>query len=130
MSSGLTALVAREHVNELRRRAERRGPKVDGFAKPHAGTIELRLARADETSVVRRLAALDDAAELEGRVLLALIDGVAVAALSAQDQRVVANPFVPTEDAVTLLRLRAEHVLAPRKHRRRLLHRGSRLRVA
>jgi hypothetical protein len=128
MTSGLSALVAREHEDELRRDAERRRPKGDGFATPHADTIELRLAQADESPVVRRLAALDDAPELEGQILLALIDGVAVAALSVRDQRVVANPFVPTHDAVTLLRVRADHLLGSRRRRRR--HRFPRLRLA
>jgi hypothetical protein len=81
--------------------------------------VELRRAAADEAGVVRRLAALDDAREPEGPVLLALLDGEAVAALSLRDGRVVANPFVATADAVALLRLRAAHLSgapAPRRH--------------
>jgi hypothetical protein len=82
--------------------------------------MELRLARADETDTVRRLAALEDAPELKGQVLLALADGAAVAALSLDDERIVANPFILTGDAVALLRLRAEHLLGPRPRGRRL----------
>jgi hypothetical protein len=81
--------------------------------------IELRLAQPDEGRAIRRLAALDDAPELEGEILLALIDGDAIAALSLHDQRVVANPFLHTRDVVALLRLRAEH-MRPRRVRRRL----------
>jgi hypothetical protein len=77
-------------------------------ARVHA--VALRLADPGEAHVVRRLAALDDAPELDGRVLLALIDGEAVAALSLRDGRIVANPFVPTQEPVELLRLRAVHV--------------------
>lgn len=73
-------------------------------------TIELRPAHPDEADVVRWLAQLDDAPMLSGEVLLAVVDGEAVAALSLQDGRVVANPFVRTEDAVALLRLRASHL--------------------
>lgn len=80
--------------------------------------IELRLA--DEPDTGRRLAALDDAPELEGEVLLALIDGAPVAALSLTERRVVADPFVATSDAVALLRLRAEHVSGPWPRRQRL----------
>jgi hypothetical protein len=59
-----------------------------------------------------------DAPELEGQVLLALIDGVAVAALSLHDGRVAANPFLPTRDVVAVLRLRAGHVVAEQSGRR------------
>ena len=69
--------------------------------------------------MVRRLASLDDAPALTGQVLLALVDGEAVAALSLSDGRVVANPFLPTEAAVGLLRLRAQHLSVKRPRRRR-----------
>jgi hypothetical protein len=48
--------------------------------------------------------------------------------MSLRDQRIVADPFVPTADAVALLRLRAEH-LAPAMGRRRA-RRALRLRLA
>ena len=74
------------------------------MTKPH-NTLALRVAHVDEAPVVRRLAALDDARPLDGDVLLALVDGEAVAALSLDDGRVVANPFLPTADTVRLLSL-------------------------
>jgi hypothetical protein len=82
--------------------------------------VELRPARADDEATVRRLAALDEAPELEGPVLLAVVGGKAVAALALDDGRVVANPFEPTAHAVSLLRLRASHVshISPRRRRR------------
>jgi hypothetical protein len=76
-------------------------------------TVALRLAGDDEAHMARRLAALDDAPALEGPVLLALVDGEPVAALSLLDRRVVANPFVHTRELVELLRLRAEHISGP-----------------
>jgi hypothetical protein len=75
-------------------------------------SIALRLAGVDEDHVIRRLAELDDTAPLEGRVLLALIEGNAVAALSLEDGRAVADPFVPTAGVLALLRLRAAHLSA------------------
>jgi hypothetical protein len=75
-----------------------------------AGDIELRLAQPNEADLVRGLAELDSAPELTGQVVIALIDGDPVAGLSLVDQRVVANPFVATSEAVALLRLRAEHL--------------------
>jgi hypothetical protein len=88
-------------------------------------TLALRVADVDDDSVVRRLAALDDAPPLRGQVLLAVVDGEAVAAASLSDGRVVANPFLPTAETVTLLSLRASQ-LSERPARRRL----SRLRAA
>jgi hypothetical protein len=85
----------------------------------NGATVELRLAEAGEAGVVRRLAALDSAPGLEGPVLLALLDGEAVAGLSLRDRRVVANPFVATADAVVLLRVRAEHLCGAPARRRR-----------
>jgi hypothetical protein len=92
-------------------------------------TLALRLARDDEADLVRRLAELDDAPTPDGDVLLAILDGEAVAALSLGDGRVVANPFVPTADAVVMLRLQASHLASRSRARRRLL-RIPRLRLA
>jgi len=80
------------------------------MTEPHNDTLALRVADADEAPVVRRLAALDDSPPLDGEVLLALVDGEAVAAVSLDDGRVVANPFRPTADTVTLLSLRASQL--------------------
>jgi hypothetical protein len=82
-------------------------------------TLALRVADDDDIPAVRRLAALDDAPPLRGEVLLALVDGEAVAATSLSDGRVVANPFLPTADTVTLLSLRAAQ-MSERPTRRRL----------
>jgi len=87
-----------------------------------APTVALRLAERDEAPAVRRLAALDDAPALEGPVLLAVMDGEAVAALSLLDRRVVANPFLPTRDLVQLLRVRADHIAGPAPGSRRGRH--------
>ncbi len=81
-------------------------------------TLALRFADDDDALAVRRLAALDDAPPLRGEVLLALVDGEAVAAMSLSDGRVVANPFLPTAETVTLLSLRASQLSgrpAPRR---------------
>ena len=80
------------------------------MTNPPMNTLALRVADADEAPVVRRLAALDDSPPLDGEVLLALVDGEAVAAVSLDDGRVVANPFLPTADTVTLLSLRASQL--------------------
>lgn len=79
----------------------------------HNSTVALRVAQDEEAPVVRRLAALDDSPPLDGDVLLAFVDGEAVAAVSLDDGRVVANPFLPTADTVRLLSLRAAQLAAP-----------------
>ena len=98
------------------------------MTKPHNSTLALRVAQHEEAPVVRRLAALDDAPPLDGDVLLALVDGEAVAAVSLGDGRVVANPFLPTADTVRLLSLRAAQLAAPGASVRR--PRMARLRAA
>ncbi len=113
MITSITALSAAEHVADLQRVAQARrrttasGSVLSSSTRASAPVIALRLAHADEDQIVRRLADLDDARPLEGQVMLALIDGEAVAALSLRDGRVVANPFVLTDEAVALMRLRA-----------------------
>jgi hypothetical protein len=118
MTTAMNALVAREHVADLRRVAERRGAIPSSSGNGHVATIELRLANTHEADLVRRLASLDDAQDLEGQVLLARVGGEAVAALSLCDQRVVANPFVPTREAVALLRLRVAQLSGAKARRR------------
>jgi len=123
MNSSISSLAAKEHVADLRRIADgrRAAPntsQLNASTPEDALTVALRLAGADESPIVRDLAALDGAPNLEGPVLLALTDGEAIAALSIRDARVVANPFVHTDAAVALLRLRAEHLSGKRPRRR------------
>jgi hypothetical protein len=80
--------------------------------------LALRIAGPADAAALRRLAALDDAPPLDAPVLLALLDGVAVAAISLLDGRVVADPFRPTADIVRLLVLRARQ-LTRDEHRSR-----------
>lgn len=84
-------------------------------------SLALRVAQDEDADVVRRLAALDDSRLLCGEVLLAILDGEAVAALSLTEGRVVANPFVRTADAVALLELRAAQLSAGATRARRRL---------
>jgi hypothetical protein len=118
----ITAIAANEHLADLRRVADaRRLQSVDSITEtslekePRA--ILLHLARPDDSGLVRRLADLDDAAPLEGEMLIAFVEGEAVAALSLGDGRVVANPFFATADAVSLLRLRQQHLSHERGRR-------------
>ena len=112
MATTLNGLAGSEDTADLERAANgrgagRRGPRsgrstaaVDG-ARPAAA---VRFAHPDEAETLRRLAQLDDAPELAGEILVATIGPDVVAAISRDDGRVVANPFVLTSDAVELLR--------------------------
>jgi hypothetical protein len=129
MSTTLHAVMAQEHVQDLTRAAAR---PYDLPSRPlwRAGpAVELRPARAADADVVRQLAELDDAAELEGPVLLAVVGSRAVAAIALDDGRVVADPFVPTAHAVALLRVRARHLSHGSARRRRRI-RLPRIRLA
>lgn len=120
MNAPLNALLAQEHVADLARVAARYNGVPSRPQWRSGPAVELRPARAEDDAAVAQLAALDDAPALEGPVLLALVGGQAVAALALDDARVVADPFVPSEHAVALLRLRAAHLsrLSPRRRRR------------
>ncbi|HEY2769898.1 MAG TPA: hypothetical protein VGI87_04995 [Solirubrobacteraceae bacterium] len=129
MTTNLNALVAGEHVADLRRAAEHyratqdRSVKTATASAPKA--VALRQAQPNDARALRVLAELDEEPELSGNALLALIDGDPVAALSLEDGRVVSNPFVATSDAVTLLKLLARHLAGRRvrQPRRRWLPR-------
>ena len=118
MTSTLNALAAQEHVTDLRRNADRSRvpvlPESDGVP----AALELRLSSDSDAWALHRLAELDDADPLDGEVLIALVEGVAVAALSLSDRRVIANPFLRTRDAVVLLRMHADHLFGRRERRR------------
>lgn len=121
--TSLQALTAAEHLHDLQRDAARR--RLEREAAPARAsqptqTVVLRVAVPRDAAALTRLAALDDAPAPTGDVLLALVDGDPVAALSLTDGHAVANPFVRTADAVALLRLRARH-LAAQEPRRRFL---------
>ena len=74
--------------------------------------------REDDQVAVERLATLDARPAPSGDVLLALVDGEPVAALSLEDGSVVADPFAPSAGAVELLQIRAQR-LRGRPRRRR-----------
>jgi len=72
----------------------------------------IRVAGDDDTAALRDLAELDSRPALAGRVLLAEDDGVAVAALSIDEGRTVADPFRHTGVPLSLLRMRANALAA------------------
>jgi hypothetical protein len=74
-------------------------------------SLTIRLAGPDDAGALRRLAALDSARPLRGRVLLAELDGAPLAAVSLETGAATADPFEYTVDAVRLLSLRRYQLL-------------------
>jgi hypothetical protein len=79
-------------------------------ARPVKTAIQLRLSACREE--LERLAALSERPLHDGEWIVADVDGVPVAAVAVDDGTTVYDPFRPTSQAVSLLRLRRKQVLA------------------
>ena len=88
----------------LARAASARSPQ------PTRTAIQLRLSACREE--LERLAALSERPLHDGDWIVADVDGVPVAAVSVDDGTTVYDPFRPSTQAVSLLRLRRKQVLA------------------
>ena len=73
-------------------------------------TVILRPATADDTTALRHLAQLDSAEMPSGSVLMAVVDGRPLAALSVDTGAVIADPFSRTIDLVAVLQERASRI--------------------
>lgn len=78
--------------------------------QPVRTAIELRLSACREE--LERLAQLSERPLHGGDWIVADVDGVPVAAVSVDDGATVYDPFRPTSQAVSLLKLRRKQVLA------------------
>lgn len=78
-------------------------------------TVTLRFAVFDDAPDLLRLAQLDSAEPLSDPVLVAEVAGRLTAALSLSGDRVIADPFVLTGEAVELLRARAAQLSGTRR---------------
>ena len=72
----------------------------------------IRAARPEDEPMLNRLAYLDEQAPLSGRVLVGEFNDVALAALSIDDKRIVADPFADTSLLRIHLRIQAGAVEA------------------
>ena len=104
--------------------APRRHPQRQ-LASPSRRPVDVTIRRAfpDDDSALARLAALDGQSPLEGDVLLAEVAGEPWAALSLDGTHVMADPFRPTAELVSLLRARATQIRAARPAAARPLRR-------
>ena len=72
----------------------------------------IRLATDADAAALRRLATLDAAKPLTGRVLIGEIDGQPAAALSLKTNIAIADPFQATENLRVHMRMRAAAIEA------------------
>jgi hypothetical protein len=72
-----------------------------------ADAYVIRLATEKDAADLKRLAALDSAHPLTGRVLIGELDGKPAAALSLKTNVAIADPFQRTEELRVYLRMRA-----------------------
>jgi hypothetical protein len=113
MHPEISRLIALERVVGFRREAERYRRVRAASLHPSQAVrtaIQLRLSACREE--LERLAALSERPLQDGDWLVADLDGVPVAAVSIEDGTTVYDPFRPTSQAVSLLRLRRKQVLA------------------
>ena len=89
------------------------------MAHVNTDTVVIRRAVTDDLDALRYLAALDSARALLGDVLVAERDGIVQAAYSVDEQRAIADPFVPTAALVALLETRAAPLREARPKRNR-----------
>jgi hypothetical protein len=113
MHPELIRQVAMARMANFHRDAERyrRARAVSAHApQPVRTAIQLRLSACREE--LERLAALSERPVVDGDWLVADLDGVPVAAVSVENGTTLYDPFRPTSQAVSLLRLRRKQVLA------------------
>jgi hypothetical protein len=77
--------------------------------------LTIRMAGPEDAAALRELAALDSAAPLQGRALLAELDGKVIAAASLEGGPVIADPFTPSAYAVRMLTTRRHQLMRQRE---------------
>jgi len=78
----------------------------------YANNYVIRLATDADAEVLHDLARTDSKDPLEGSILIGELHGEAVAALSLDDDRAIADPFRPTAHLVATMRVRARGLKA------------------
>ncbi|MGH3007893.1 MAG: hypothetical protein ACRDLM_00590 [Gaiellaceae bacterium] len=113
MHPQLTHQYALDHMASLRKDAARyRRTRAVSAQTPQVvrAAIQLRLSACRDE--LERLAALSERRLREGDWIVADLNGIPVAAVSLEDGTTVYDPFKPTAQAVSLLKLRRKQVLA------------------
>jgi hypothetical protein len=85
-------------------------PEADGTPTLEPEAITIRPLREEDVGAVERLAELDERPIPPGPLLLAEVEGTVEAAVALEGNEAIANPFAPSAEAVSLLRLRADQL--------------------
>jgi hypothetical protein len=112
--SSLSGALAAEREREIRRKSR------DAWQRRRRGELKFRDATESDAADLLRVARLDSQGRPpEGRLIVAIDDGVMVAAIAVETGATIADPFRPTAQIVALLRLRADatRVSTPRPRR-------------
>jgi len=113
MHPELMRQVAMARTDDFHRSAARFRRRREARVRPAQTVrtaIELRLSACREE--LERLAELSERPLHEAEWIVADVDGVPVAAVAVDDGTTVYDPFRPTSQAVSLLKLRRKQVLA------------------
>jgi len=98
-------------IESFAQRDVRRATSDSGAA---ARAVVIRPARDQDATALADLAALDTARPLTGPALVAVVEDRVWAAHGLEDDRVIADPFLPSAEAAGLLRLRVRQLRAAR----------------
>ena len=113
MHPELTHLMVLDKRAGFERDARRYRRSREAYSRPPQPVrtaIQLRLSACREE--IERLAQLSERPLHDGDWLVADVDGVPVAAVAVDDGTTVYDPFKPTNQALSLLKLRRKLVLA------------------
>jgi hypothetical protein len=113
----LRRLIMDERVETLRRSASRRRRAVSQAPVTDAPGVELRLCKPADDPAIDRLAALSEQPVPFGRLVVALVDGEVVAAVSLEGGCLLRDPFRRTAHLARLLELRASQLRPPEPRR-------------
>jgi hypothetical protein len=108
MDSQLSLIHSEARLHDLLEHAAR----FDGPIRKWGGevAVTVRAAGPGDAGALERLAALDERPLPQAPLLIGEVGSLTLAALSLADNRVVADPFVPTREVVALLKLRARQL--------------------
>lgn len=87
-------------------------PQPDGTGTLEPEAITIRPLRHEDVEAVEQLAELEECRVPPGPLLVAEVEGTIEAAVAVEGGESVANPFSPSEAAVSLLQVRAEQLRA------------------
>jgi hypothetical protein len=109
----LRRMIMDERVETLRRSASRRRRATATAPVTDAPDVELRLCKPADDPAIDRLAALSEQPVPFGRLVVALVDGELVAAVSLDGGCLLRDPFRKTAELAGLLELRASQLRPP-----------------